>query len=333
MKNKIFCIKMVVYLLSSLLFIACGNEAEKKDSTKSEDTSHISGELIIFHAGSLSVPFKEISSAFNQEYPDLKISMEAAGSVACARKITDLKRKCDVFGSADYNVIDKMLIPEYASWNIKFVSNEMAIVYTEKSKYHDIINIDSWTDILLKEDVYYGRSDPNSDPCGYRSVLTMKLAEKFYEKPDLAKAFLNKDMNFIRPKEVDLIALLETNSLDYIFLYRSVAEQHGLEYLLLPDHVNLKNPEFANYYSTVSVDINGKKPGETITQTGEPMVYGITIPKNAPNPKAAKAFVNFVLSKEKGMAILEKNGQPSLVPAKTNTYKNILDNLKKFAIE
>ena len=29
--------------------------------------------------------------------------------------------------------------------------------------------------------------------------------------------------------------LLETHTIDYIFLYRSVAQQHDLKYLLLPD--------------------------------------------------------------------------------------------------
>ena len=89
----------------------------------------ISGYLIIFHAGSLSVPFKEIAAEFNKLYPDVKILMESAGSVASARKITDLNRPCDIMASSDYGVIDNMLIPKYADWNIKFVSNELSIVY------------------------------------------------------------------------------------------------------------------------------------------------------------------------------------------------------------
>jgi len=81
------------------------------------------------------------------------------------------------------------------------------------------------------------------------------------------------------------LALLESNTIDYIFLYRSVAQQHGLKHLILPDSINLKLPELKDYYLTVSTEISGKKPGETIKKTGAPMVYGITIPKNAPNPE------------------------------------------------
>jgi len=61
------------------------------------------------------------------------------------------------------------------------------------------------------------------------------------------------------------------------------------------------------------------------------MVYGITIPENTPNQKAAELFVEFVLTKDKGMAIMEKNGQPSVIPAKTKTYNKIPERLRKFA--
>ena len=89
----------------------------------------LSGDLVIFHAGSLSVPFKEISKAFNKIHPDVNILKESAGSRTCARKISDLKRPADIMASADYTVIDKLLIPDHASWNIKFASNEMALVF------------------------------------------------------------------------------------------------------------------------------------------------------------------------------------------------------------
>ncbi|MCK4288992.1 MAG: tungstate ABC transporter substrate-binding protein WtpA [Bacteroidales bacterium] len=328
--NKLqLSIVILVVLLTS--FTACNTNKTDKSTNQKKSKTTISGDLIVFHAGSLSVPFKEIAKEFKKEYPEVNIKAEIAGSVACARKITDLKRPCDIMASADYAVIDKMLIPEYTDWNIKFASNEMVIAFTEKSGYKSEINKNNWYDILLKKDVNFGRSDPNSDPCGYRAVLTIKLAAKKYNKQDIVEEFLEKDTRFIRPKEVDLLALLETNTIDYIFIYRSVVEQHGLEYILLPDSINLKNPELKDYYSSVSVDINGKKPGEFFTQKGEPMVYGVTILNNAPNKKAALSFTKFLLSKNKGMKIMEKNGQPSLVPSFTSTFSNIPDELKEFA--
>ena len=287
--------------------------------------------LIIFHAGSLSVPLKEVIDSFNKENPEISVLTEAAGSRDCARKITDLKKECDVMASADYTVIDQLLIPDYASWNIQFASNEMVIVYHDEEQSNRKIDSTNWFNIFLTDEMRYGRSEPNADPCGYRTVLVAKLAEKYYNIPGFAEKFLAKDERYIRPKETDLLALFETNTVDFIFIYRSVAEQHGLKYLTLPNEVNLKSSEFAEQYASVSVDLSGKDPESIITKIGEPMVYGITIPTNAPHKNTAIKFVDFLLS-DKGMAIIEKNGQPSIVPSFSDSFQNIPESLKKYAL-
>jgi len=309
-------------LLSALL--GCSPDQE-------DDATAISGDLIIFHAGSLAVPFKQITEAFNKEHPGLRIMCEAAGSRTCARKISDLHKLCDVMVSADHAVIDALLIPGHADWNIKFASNEMSLVFHDRSRRSRQITASNWYELLLREDVTFGRSDPNADPCGYRAALTIKLAEKYYGKEGLAQKLLNKDLRYIRPKEVDLLALLETGEIDYIFLYRSVAEQHGLKRLLLPDEINLRGPALAGLYGRVSVEVTGKQPGATITKKGRPIIYGVTIPRNAPNRKAATAFVSFLLDKNGGMAIMAKNGQGSVVPAPCDTFDKLPAVLKEFA--
>ena len=321
MKNIPFFFWASVLLIAS----SCNNQAS---TNYKED---ISGDLIIFHAGSLSVPFKEVADAFKMHYPEINVLAESAGSRTCARKITDLHRACDIMASADYSVIDNLLIPDFASWNIRFATNEMALAYTPKSRYADEITDRNWFDIFLKDDVIYGRSDPNSDPCGYRSVLTCELAENFYGMEGLSKKLIEKDKNFIRPKEVDLLALLESHAIDYIFIYRSRAQQHHLKYVIRPDSINRKSPKISDYYSKATVTISGKTPGETITKKGEPMVYGITIPRQAAHKKDAEKFVELLLSKNKGMVIMEKNGQPSIVPAFSQSYDNIPELLKPFA--
>ncbi|MEI6348586.1 MAG: tungstate ABC transporter substrate-binding protein WtpA [Bacteroidota bacterium] len=324
MKNMMFVprkkISIILLLFSFLILISC----------KRVKTDDLSGDLIVFHAGSLSMPLKEITAEFKKEYPNTNVLLESAGSVECARKITELNKPCDILLSADYTVIDKLLIPKYTDWNIKFASNEMVIVYTEKSKRSSEIDSTNWIDILLDKNVEIGRSDPNSDPCGYRTVLVTKLAENYYKTANLSNLLMSKDKENMRPKETDLLALLETNSVDYIFLYRSVAVQHHLKYVTLPDEINLKSTKFANTYQKVSTQINGKSPNEKITQIGEPMVYGITILNNAPHQKLALAFVKFLLTKEKGMAILNKLGQPSVIPSSNINYDKIPDELRGF---
>ncbi len=256
---------------------------------------------------------------------------EIAGSRECARKISELHQPCDVFASADYAVIDNLLIPDYADWNLKFATNEMTIVYTEKSRRANEITRQNWFDVLQDKTVSYGRSDPNADPCGYRTILTMKLAETFYGKPGLTERLLRKNAEYVRPKEVDLLALLELGELDYIFIYRSVAEQHRLNYLTLPDEINLKSPEMEGYYRQVSIELDGKKPGQKVTQVGGSMVYGVTIPKNSTNPTLAKAFVQYLMDKNKGLKVMADMGQPIVVPSDCPGYDKLPSDLKQYA--
>jgi len=283
----------------------------------------VSTELTIFHAGSLSLPFREVSALFEQRHPGVTVKPEAAGSRDCARKMSDLGRSCDVLASADYKVVENLLMPEHVDFNIRFATNEMAIVYTGKSNRSDEISPSNWYEILVKEDVAFGRSDPNSDPCGYRAAMVFQLAEKHYGRPGLATALAQKHGDrYIRPKETDLLALLEAGEIDYLFIYRSVGQQHGLKILRVPDEINLRSPALADLYSTVTVAVTGKRPGEFITRTGGPIVYSVTIPNSARNQKLAQAYVALLLSAE-GQAIMSKCGQEPIVPAQTVRYDRV----------
>ncbi len=292
-------------------------------------TSFAKEKIVVFHAGSLSVPFLAIKKAFETKYPQYKVVTEAAGSRACARKITDIHKPADVMASAAYKVIDNLLMPKYAKFDAHFATNEMIIAYTSKSKYSNIINSKNWTDILLKKGVKVGHSNPNLDPCGYRSMLVAKLAGIYYKKPNFFKKLFgygdsyrageeDSDKVIVRPKETDLLGLLEAGAYDYLFIYKSVAVQHKLKYIKLPPQISLKSKKYANYYKQVSFKVTGKKPGTWIVKKGAPMVYGITIVQNAkenlPRDKeGAVKFVKFVLSSE-GQAIMKANGQGVINP-------------------
>ena len=302
--------KITILILFGIFTVFSCNSPENNNNNGKND-SVLSGTVTVFHAGSLSIPFREMKKEFEKANPKVKILLESAGSVTCARKITDLKKDCDIMASADEKIIRKMLIPEYTDSCINFATNEMVLAYSEKSKFSNEINEKNWSEILQKKEVIFGRSEPDSDPCGYRTLLTWQLADKFYKK-EIYKQLIEKNLEYIRPKEVDLVALLESNNIDYFFVYRSVAQQHKFKFVTFNDSINLKNSNLANLYKTVSVKINGKKPGEKMEIFGQPMVYGITFLKNAKNTKASSAFFKFIISK-KGSEIMEKNGQPSLL--------------------
>ncbi len=286
-------------------------------------------EIIIFHAGSLSVPFKKLKDEYQKKNPGVNILLEPSGSLVCARKVTELKKECDIVASADYMVINKLLIPDYASWNIRFATNEIVIAYNDKARYAQEINANNWTDILLRDNVIYARSDPDSDPCGYRTVLTFELAEKYYKMPGLIDKLMSKNVDYIRPKEVDLVALMESHSIDYMFQYKSVASQHGLRYVKLPDEINLSDPAMEHLYKSVSVDVTGNSPGSKIKMQGDNINYSVTILKNAPHKDLAIDFLTFMFSDE-GMNIFRNEGQDPIIPAIAEYPERIPERLSGF---
>ncbi|ACV24072.1 tungstate ABC transporter substrate-binding protein WtpA [Methanocaldococcus fervens] len=293
--------------------------------------------LKIFHAGSLSVPFEEYEKMYEKEHPNIDIQREPAGSVACVRKITDLGKKADILASADYSLIPQMMMPDYADWYVMFARNEIVLVYTDKSKYKDEINSENWYKILERPDVKFGFSNPNDDPCGYRSQMVMQLAEIYYNNSTIYDNLVlkyipnikveendgsyliivpkdlevNSDKLVVRSKETDLLAPLEAGAFDYLFIYKSVAEQHKLKYVELPKEINLGYYDYADYYKRVALEITAKNK----TIVAKPIVYGLTVPKNATYKKEAIDFVKIILEHPE---VLEKNGQPAMAIGKGN---------------
>ncbi len=273
--------------------------------------------VIIFHAGSLTVPLAKIEKDFEAKHPDIDILREAGGSTKMARMISEVGKEADIMASADFKVIDKTLIPKFADWNIRFATNQLVLCYTDQSKFADEINAENWIDILAREGVVWGHSDPNLDPCGYRSLMVLQLAEKFYNKPGLYDRLIaNRPKANVRPKSVELVSLLKTGNMDYAWEYLSVAVQHNLKYLKLDDHINLGNYKFDKFYKQAQVKVTGKTPGSWITRTGKSCTYGITLVKDAPNRDGAAMFLEYMLSPDGGLKVLKEMGQPPFTPCR-----------------
>jgi len=281
--------------------------------------------LKIFHAGSLSIPLKRIGEKFVKLYPRVRIAYESSGSVDAVRKITDLHKSCDILAVADYTLIPQMMYPNHSNWTIIFASNEMVIAYTDQSRYSNEINKTNWYTILNRTNVVIGRSNPNSDPCGYRALMVFQLASIYYDDPSINSSLRNHLNTIVKPKSVELLAGLEAGTIDYAFEYKSVAVQHSLKYVELPDELNLKKWELRDYYAQVNVTI--QKDKEKLVIRGKPILYGLTIPRNAEHYHLALEFVKFVLS-EKGREIIEDCGQNALFPAYSDDVSNVPAELK-----
>ena len=320
--------RIIIFTLALLLILSQVVGCTEAATTGEE----LSGTLPIFNAGSLTAPFEQISEEFNKIHPDVEILAEAAGSATTIRKVTELGKECGVIGSADYLLIPELMFTEYADWYLIFASNEMCLCYTDSSQFASEITSDNWYEILQREGVAYGRSDPDQDPCGYRTLMVWQLAEEHYGEAGIYDSLYGSTGDLMRPKSVELIALLESGDLDYAFEYSSVAQQQNLKYVELPPEINLSDVDFEDFYAQAEVEIAGTEPGETIVMIGKPIVYGVTIPKNSPCPELAIAWVDFLLS-EQGMDIIEANYQTPIIPAKTNDKSKLPNELRKYVTE
>lgn len=271
--------------------------------------------ITVYHAGSLAAPMAKIEALYEAANPGVDVLRESGGSAALARKITDLGGGCDVFLSADYMVIEKLLRPAGADWNVTFASNAIVLMYGPKSKYKDEVNTKNWTKVMMRPDVRWGHSEPDADPCGYRSLMVLQLAEKYYGDKGLYERAMKDPQRAVRQKAIELVAMVESGAMDYAFEYKSVAVQHNLSYVELPKEINLMDPALDKEYATVSVELAGKEPGTKMKVKGEPIVYGLTIPKTAPNAKGAMSFVKFVLDPKGGLPVFQNMGQDIVGPS------------------
>ncbi len=310
--------KVVIAILIVLLILLAGGYYYINYQNTSE------GSIKVLAAGSLSVPLKEIANKFQEKY-GVKVYIETAGSIDTVKKVSELGIRADVVAVADYNAISSYLMPNYTNWYIKFARNELVIAYTNNSRFAKEINSTNWMNILTRKDVRIGFSSPNDDPCGYRAVIMFYLAQLKYKNgifdnlilnhtgikidngtiivPNDSELLTTTGKIFIKQKSVDLLADLQAGDIDYAIEYLSVAKQHHINYIRLPDVINLSNSTLVSWYSKAVVEL---ADGKIIH--GDAINYAVTIPNNAPNKEYAYKFVNMLLGKE-GRSILKNCGQ------------------------
>lgn len=99
----------------------------------------------------------------------------------------------------------------------------------------------------------------------------------------------------IRDGSIFLLYLLESGGVDYAIEYRSVAEGHNLNYIGLPEEINLGNSSMNSVYDDVSVNLGFERFSSIGSErTGRSTVYAWTIPDNADNPDEAVRFAEYM---------------------------------------
>lgn len=253
---------------------------------------------MVYTAASVAIPIRAALDTFAAREHGT-VQQENGGSLDIARKLTELHQIPDVVVLADYDVFPKLLMPNQTTWYAEFARNRMVLAFTDKSKFASEVDSANWTKILQRPGVELGRANPDLDPNGYRTLLTLQLAEQYYEQPGLYDKLMKlSPKKNVRPKEADLVGVLQAGEFDYIWSYESLAQATKLRYITLPPAIDLGTPADTATYAKASVKVAGKTPKDTLTIKGQPIVYALSIPKAAPHPDMAEKFVAFLLSPE-----------------------------------
>lgn len=281
---------------------SCGKPAPKS-AADSTAAGAAGGAIVVFTAASVALPIRAALDTFAAR-EHVTVDQENSGSLDIARKLTELHQIPDVVVLADYDVFRRLLMPDQTTWYADFARNRMVLAFTDKSKFASEVDSANWPKILQRPGVELGRANPDLDPNGYRTLLTMQLAEQYYKQPGLYDTLIKlSPAKNVRPKEADLVGVLQAGEFDYIWSYESLARATKLRYIRLPSAIDLGTPGDTDIYAKASVRVAGKTPRDTLTIKGEPIVYALSIPKAAPHPEVAERFVAFLLSPE-GRALM-----------------------------
>ena len=217
-----------------------GDPEANPDATGSADVDENSDPASVLVAGSLQQVATRVGDA----------RVEAHGSVACRRLLRDGLRDPDAVALADSRLFEGV-----AERVTCFATNALVVAVEESlAGEHD-----DWRALLADPDLALGRTDPERDPLGYRTVMALELADQLDAESVL-------DRTTVHP-ETGLLRTLEAGGIDAAFAYRNMAVEHGLPYVSLPDRFDFSTPELADEYAAVAFDLDEE------TVVGSPIRY------------------------------------------------------------
>lgn len=235
----------------------------------------------VAYAGSLVATMEGPLKAALHEQTGLNFSGEAKGSRALANLISAGLRTPDVFISADPQLIEKLRTQNLIRSSTVFGSARMVVAYSEKSPHHELFERAaagkaSILDVLAEPNVRVGRTDPQLDPKGARTLRVLHLLGTHFRDAAKAREVEAKAETF--PEE-DLAVRVESGEVDAGFFYSTEISGRSLRAVELPGDANLSDD----------------------------IAYALALMRSAPHPRAAEVFAKFVLEGG-GRAILEKAG-------------------------
>ena len=240
------------------------------------------GSVSVVYAGSLVATMEGPLKSQLRAQTGLDLAGEAKGSRALANLIAAGLRTPDVFVSADPALVAQLNRSQHlVRGYVVFGSARMVVAYSEKSPNRALFEQAargkiSILDVLANPAVRVGRTDPQLDPKGARTLRVLRMLGAHFHAPAQAAAVARKAQTF--PEE-DLAVRVESGEVDAGFFYSTEIPGRDLQAVELPGDANLSHD----------------------------IAYALAVMKHAPHPHAAQTFADFVLHGP-GRAILERAG-------------------------
>ncbi|MFB6168680.1 MAG: substrate-binding domain-containing protein [Haloferacaceae archaeon] len=183
-------------------------------------------------------------------------TVEARGSAAVRRLILDGLRDPDAVALAD-----PRLFAGVAARPTLFATNALVLAYDPASPHAADLRAD-WQATLADPAVTLGRTNPDTDPLGYRTVMALRLADRRGWVD--AGAVLSNAALF---PETGLLNAVSGGAVDVAACYRNMAVERDLPYVDLPPAIDFSTPTRADSYASVEYDLDGR------TIRGAPIRY------------------------------------------------------------
>jgi molybdate/tungstate transport system substrate-binding protein len=262
--------------------------------------------LLIYSADSYVGESALLGSGFANSTGTPYAAPTSGGSFALAREIA-AGSPVDVFVSVSKAALTSQYLQSRApGWAIAFAADQMVIAYsgapqgeaaTVLSDFSRAGVSNSTADYnaafssLVSGDVKVGIANPSGDPAGLRGWLVLEMAGYLYGggTNDYVNSIVSNHGNYTGVHASALIAPLQSGTIQFLFLYKSAAVSHGLNYISLPRQVNLGDPTLGSFYATFSYQL------PTGPSSGSPILLFVTVPGNATQGANALSFVTYVV--------------------------------------
>ncbi len=260
--------------------------------------------LRVMAAASLRGVVEELAARYEAEYPGITVRVETGGSVALARRVGELAIEVDVLFLADATLFGELLEPDWTSFHLRYATDRLVLAYTDESVGAAAIDGESWPEVLGRSDVTVAMADPALAPVGYRTVAALRLYDLLQPGRDVENLVVAKvGERHLRANVAELLAPLQAGAVDYAFLYAATARAAGLRVVELPAQMNLGELRLAPTYARVAINLGAGRP----PRPGAPIVYGVSIPDEAPERSRSIEFLRLAMDAE-GRRIVADSG-------------------------